>query len=136
MLLDPQAKYVTPEMPSGTFDAQLVKNGRLQAPISFDHTGEHNAGDYAEFSLGNETATAEVDSGDTTQISFSDFTDPSAIALPGDMLHLTTGANSTLDVGYGPGRFPVVSVSDVHIHVAHLLTAGTAAWKLIRRQPC
>lgn len=57
---------------------------------------------------------------------------------PGDVLVLTSGTNSTHDVGYGPGIFPIVQVTstapngDVRLSV-NLPNTGSAAWKIVRR---
>jgi hypothetical protein len=39
------------------------------------------------------------------------------------MLQLTSGLNSAVDVGYGPGLFPIVSVSSSGVTLSETLTS-------------
>ena len=53
--------------------------------------------------------------------------------LPGDLLILTNGANSTVDVGFGPGIYPIVEVTAADVRLSVNLTSNDdSAWKIRR----
>lgn len=56
--------------------------------------------------------------------------------VPGDYLQLLTGSDSTRDVGYGAGIFPIQSGSGSVAHlIVNLLTTGTFKYGIIRKVP-
>jgi hypothetical protein len=54
---------------------------------------------------------------------------------PGDFLALTSGGNSMVDIGYGPGVYPIVTagVSEVTLSVT-LTSSDASAWNILRRR--
>lgn len=56
--------------------------------------------------------------------------------LPGDYLHLLEGADSTRDVGHGPGIFPVIQrISDTVSLLDQMTVSGTFRYGIIRKVP-
>jgi len=53
----------------------------------------------------------------------------------GDLLILTYGENSLVDVGYGPGVYPIAYVSGNTATLTVSLTSGEdSSWKIVRRR--
>jgi hypothetical protein len=125
--------WVTPIIPAGTHDAVLVRKGRGETPITWDQS-RFDPLDSVELSLTDPGGSASCTNG-SSEVTLSSFNPrDQLLARPGDLLVLTSGTNSTVDVGYGPGVYPVVEVSSTILGLSVALgTTETVGWKLIRR---
>ncbi len=114
-----------------------LRPGRPSVPISVDFL-DRMPSDYLALEL-----VSSITTGDSAQT-----TSGSPIAtltvetlsglgvVPGDYLHLLTGGDSTRDVGYGMGVFPIQSGSGSAAHlIVNLLTTGTFRYSIIRKVP-
>lgn len=145
-VLDPFVMYVTPPFPATTLSASIAYKNRPSGAIGWDHIEKYDPIDEVEVSLVESqalaacTATSKI-----VPLQAERTTAPAGAAatynplaggvLPGDLLVLTSGGNSTVDVGFGAGVYPIVKVTatDVELSVA-LSNTGNASWKILRRR--
>ena len=127
--------YTTPPLPSGIHSGvRLVKKNRPATTIAFDHVEKYDPTDVLEMALVETANDANCTNG-SDQVSFSTYDPTELLARPGDFLVLTSGGNSTVDVGHGPGVYPIRKVTLAGVFLTGALTAsGPAAWKILRRR--
>jgi hypothetical protein len=112
---------------------KVCKRGHTSStPIGFNHL-DLGPGEQLDIALKKSSANTTAGSRNVT---FSEVANPATNGMrPGDILALLAGADSTVDVGYGAGLYPIVEVTTTLVRVAANLTAtGTFAWKVIRRR--
>lgn len=149
-LLDPINLYVTPPVPAGNTTFQLFKRKGRGTSVALDNL-DLDFFDPADVSL-SETDTAAATPGGVGLKTISlqmhrttNNANPSRAieafnpvthgVLPGDLLVLTSGANSTVDVGYGPGVYPIAQVANPNLTLTQPLTSGaTSSWSIVRRR--
>lgn len=145
-VLDPFVMYVTPPFPATTLAASILYKNKATGAVGWDHIEKYDPIEEAEVSLVETqalaacTATSKI-----VPLQAQRTTAPAGGAaaynpltggvLPGDVLILTSGGNSTVDVGFGAGVYPIVKVTgtDVELSVA-LSNTGNASWKILRRR--
>ena len=138
--LDPRNNGFVPVLPAGTYSVLLCKKFNPSTPIGFDHIERFDPFDVADVALYSNVATSAVCLADNNDVTLEDETsamiDPITQGiLPGDLLVLLNGGNSTVDVGYGPGIYPIVQVFADHVQVQLLMSSSDpSAWKVIRRR--
>lgn len=128
-VLDPVRRVFSPVLPSGTYSVKVCKRGQPGTSIAFDHL-DLGPPDRLEAALvGTSASTSSSDA-----VSFAEIPNPTTGGVrPSDMLALLAGADSAVDVGYGPGRYPIVRVTNADVRLAAPLTStGTVGWKIIR----
>lgn len=145
-VLDPYVMYVTPTLPAGTYNATLAPKKRPGTVVGWDHIEKFDPTDEVEVSLveseklATTTATSKL-----VSFQFQRTTAPTSGpttmnprtsgVLPGDFLVLTSGADATVDVGFGPGLYPIVLVSTTNVTLSVALTANdVCSWKILRRR--
>ena len=146
-VLDPVNLVFTPVLAVGTYSVKVCKRVSHAAPISWDHISRFAPQDVADVALWETqaiatcTAASPIVALQEERVSASP--DPAfppqpasiSLAKPGDMLVLTTGANSLVDVGYGPGVYPIKAVASPNVTLTTNLTSGvSSAWKIRRRR--
>lgn len=133
-VLDPFRNYFVPVLPAGPYTVKVCKKGHTETPIGFDHLEKFDPGEQVDVSLVDTTGAGTTVGLPT--VTFTALANPAAMGvLPGDILALLSGADSAIDVGYGPGLYPIVEVSATNVKLAGNLTAsGSFAWKIIRRR--
>lgn len=133
-VLDPRAMYVTPALPVGTYDVTVAKRNRPVGPIGWDHIEKFDPINSLDMTLLNAPTTAAFSA--SSQIVTLTPVDPLSLgALPGDLFVISSGINSTVDVGQGPGVYPIVEVTSTTVKLSVQLGAtGTSSWKIIRRR--
>lgn len=133
-VLDPKNLYVTPPMPAGTHQVRIIRPGHAGVEnISWDHIEIFDPRDEIDAtiisSVASITCTAASDI-----VSFTGHNPRTMGFRPGDLLTVSSGGNSTVDVGYGLGVYPIVGVTTSTVKLSVPLTAsGTASWKVTRR---
>lgn len=152
-ILDPalnhatNAVYVTPPMPAGVYELGVVAfKGKAATDIGWDHIEKYDPTDAVEVSLVEDQALAACIATTFTvslqmQRTTTPTSGPSAFnpqadgVRPGDLLALTSGVNGSVDVGYGPGVYPIVAVSSSNVRLSRALgTTESDSWKIIRRR--
>lgn len=145
-VLDPISMYVTPVVPAGTYNATIAFKNRSSTIIGWDHIEKYDPVDVLEAALvESEPLATCTSSSNVVSLQVERTTAPTSAAvsfdpqagkvLPGDLLALTSGGNSTVDVGFGPGLYPIVQVTPTDVRLSVALTAsGTASWKIVRRR--
>ena len=146
-VLDPVNLVFTPVLAVGTYSVKVCKRVGVPASLGWDHTAKFAPQDMADISLWETQSLATVPGfpGTPNVVALQEertspiATPPVAanvsLAKPGDFLVLTTGANAGVDVGYGPGVYPIKSVASPNVTVTTNLTSGAAsAWKILRRR--
>lgn len=142
VVLDPASQYVTPPLPAGTITVKLIKKGH-NGPISRDHR-EYDPSDPIAIGLKETNSSAALCTSGSRDVTLRSKLGASPYVvlnpasqgiLPGDLLQLLNGPNSTVDVGYGPGIYPIVEVTSLVVKLAAALTDNTdSAWVVIRRR--
>lgn len=129
-VLDPKQKVFQPVLPAGTYSVKVCKKGQSLTTVAFDHLSR-GPQDRATLALEGAAATTTAS---TDTVSLAEIANPATGGiLPADMLAILSGADSTVDVGYGPGLYPIVEVSssDVRLGV-DLSSSGSVGWQIIR----
>lgn len=138
-VLDPFKVYVTPPLPAST-TVRLEKRGMGGSAITYDQLRNDPQDEVKSMLRETDTGAAQCLGTDVTLRSWNGAAytvlDTTLFVIPGDYLHLLNGGNSTVDIGCGPGVYPVVSVQAAGaVRLARTLTANdTSAWELIRRR--
>ncbi len=147
-VLDPATMYVTP-VPSTTGDIEEISiafKNRSSSTVGWDHISYNDPIDGAEISVLEDQALATCTSSSnevslevertTSPTSGPDAFDPQAAGImPGDLLNITSGANSLVDVGHGPGVYVIVEITPTSVILSVDLTATeSTSWKIIRRR--
>lgn len=134
-ILDPERLYVTPAPPLGSYSVKLVKNGFSGSTPVFDVL-RNSPLDVPTVALRRNTSKAPdaYTTNGSPVVSFGTLPNPAhSGVLPGDMLVLLDGGNASVDVGYGPGVFPIAQVSSSNVRLTLPLTStGAAHWKVRR----
>lgn len=138
---------IVPVLPAGAYNVLLCPKGRPGTPVGFDHIEKFDPFDVVDMSLNSieNSDGAACTSGSnvvvlSTGASMSETVfDPDTHGVkPGDRLILTNGGNSTVDVGYGPGIYPITQINPgasprVGLGV-NLTSNNPSAWKILRRR--
>jgi hypothetical protein len=132
--IDPRAFVFTPVLPAGSYTAYLCKKNHSSSPVGYDHKAQFDPYDTVALTLipGSATATAV---GGSPSVSITASTLASA-PLPGDLFIFMSGSNASVDVGYGPGAFPIISGSTTTTVVLsqNAPNSQTGAFKILRRR--
>jgi hypothetical protein len=138
--LDPMNLGFVPVLAAGTYNVLLCKKKHPSSPIGWDHINTFDPFDLVDVSLYSNVTTSAICLVDNNDVTLEDETstmiDPITQGmLPGDLLVLLNGGNSTVDVGYGPGIYPIMQVFSDHVQLQVLLTSSDpSAWKVLRRR--
>jgi hypothetical protein len=138
-VLDPKRLAFTPVLPADVYIVSICKRGHYSSPVSVDHIATLGPGELVDMTLSGPTQVS-YNVGRTQAIlpvnpTLTPPSSPAKDVLPGDFLILNQGGNSTVDVGYGPGVYPVVAVSSTALTLAAALTSGdVSTWKILRRR--
>jgi hypothetical protein len=132
-VLDPFRMYFVPVLPAGSYSVKVCKKGHAATPIGLDYLGLFGPREVLDMALVGSGAGTAALSPDVTLV---DAPNPALLnILPGDFLALLSGADSLVDVGYGPGLYPIVEVTATLVRLAEDLTVtGSFNWKIIRRR--
>lgn len=145
-VLDPASMYCTPILPAGTYDVIPAYKNKSSSIICWDHIEKFDPLDEVEVSLveGQALATCtaaskivplQVERTTAPAVAAAAYNPRTGGVLPGDLLLITSGANSTVDVGFGAGVYPIVLVTTTDVQLSvNLTNTGTASWKILRRR--
>jgi hypothetical protein len=135
MVLDPINRWCTPPLPAGgPYDVRIIKPGRPSGAIGWDHVEKYDPTDVMDMSLVETAADANCTAA-SNAVTFSLYDPTDLNVRPKDLLVLTDGTNSAVDVGYGPGVYPIAGVSPSGVTLTvPLQNSGPAAWKITRRR--
>lgn len=146
-VLDPKNLVFTPVLAVGSYTVKICKRVSAAGPISWDHAALFAPQDVVDIALWEAESIASCSAGSPTvvineeRVSVSpDAPFPSqpadlSLVKPGDLLILLSGTNALVDVGYGPGAYPIKAVASPNLTVTtNLSSGGTAAWKIVRRR--
>lgn len=136
---------VTPALAAGTYDCRFLFKKHPDGAVGWDHIEKFDPIDEADISLVEDQSLAACVSTDIVTLQMQRTTaptsgpsafDPQADGVrPGDFLALTSGSNSTVDVGYGLGVYPIIAVTSAHVQLSVALTnTENDSWKIIRRR--
>lgn len=144
--------YVTPALPAGTYvSVGIFFKGRVgdvggDRDVGWDHIEKFDPIDELTMGLVESVALASCTATmDTVTFQVQRTIAPAAgpfaydpqagKVLPGDLLVLTSGANSAVDVGHGPGVYPIVEVSSTNVRLSHALgSTESDSWQIVRRR--
>ena len=158
LVLDPLNLWVTPAPAVGTYQAKLLKAGVGGASLASLGVATRLISDQAFVTISNEVTTATTDpldpvtglprlpdsppapapdcviAGDLVSWA-TDFLPAAAGVRPGDFFRPLSaiGTNKTRDLGYGPGLYPIVEVSDTTVKLSVALANGQSQWAVMRR---
>jgi hypothetical protein len=149
-VLDPLNLWVTPAPPAGTYQAKLLKAGVGGASLASLDVATRLISDRVSVSIQNIATMPRVDEAPPAPV--ADVTisgnivtwpvpeggglNPAAAgARPGDFFRPLSeiGTNKTRDLGYGPGLYPIVEVSDTTVKLSVALANGQSQWAVMRR---
>lgn len=131
--LDPQNKKFTPVPAAGSYMARICKKGHPKTVVGFDHISKFDRIEQVDVALVRTTSDASISG--TGDVTIASITNPATAGLrPGDLFQATSGANSTVDVGYGAGVYPIIRVDTSKVYLGRSMTAETVSWKVIRRR--
>lgn len=146
-VLDPVNLVFTPVLAAGSYTVKICKRVSAEGPISWDHVALFAPQDVADIALWETQSIASCTGGSPVVVMneqrVSSSPDPAfpsqpaslSLVKPGDLLVLLSGANALVDVGYGPGVYPIKAVASPNLTVTtNLSSGGTAAWKVVRRR--
>lgn len=146
LVLDPQNNYIVPAMIGATETVRLAKKNRTASGFNWGIISQFDPIDVADAAIAERSnrATCTAASKIVTlqmQRTTAPTSGPSAVnpitlhVLPGDILKLAGAGNGAVDLGYGAGLYPIVSVTASDVRLAVNLTASeTVAWSIIRRR--
>lgn len=133
LILDPFEVKFTPMFPAGTYTVRLCKRGHAAKSIGWNHIDKFDRMDPVEVGLVESTANASISAGGV--VTFATIANPATAGFrPGDIFQATSGANSSVDVGYGAGLYPITRVDSTSIYLDRSMTVSTASWKIVRRR--
>lgn len=140
-ILDVKNLYVTPPLPAGTVEVELCKKGQRSGPLCLDHL-DFDPLDPITVGLKETTTDAAVCTSGSRDVTLRSWEgagphvvlDPSVVGVkPGDLLVLYNGGNSLVDIGYGPGIYPIVEVTALVVKTSLALTSNDdSSWAVIR----
>jgi hypothetical protein len=147
-VLDPVNLVIIPVLSAGDYTVLLCRKNGMGGPISWDHVAKFAPQDSADIALFEPQSIASCTGGSavvnlvqerTTSSALGTTSPPASVdtslAKPGDFVILLSGANSTVDVGYGLGVYPVKEVTPTNVKVTTMMAnSGTSSWKLLRRR--
>ena len=149
-VLDPVNLVFTPVLAVGTYTVKICKRTADLAPISWDHSAKFAPQDVLDVSIWESQSLATVPGFPGTpdvvalqEERLSASPDPAfppqaagvSLSKPGDLLLLLSGANAAVDVGYGPGVYPIKEVASPNVTLTVALTSSApSAWKILRRR--
>lgn len=150
LVLDPLNLWVTPAPAVGVYQAKLLKAGVGGASLASLGVATRLISDQASISVQNVSTVPRVDLGPPTPMADCTIAGdmvtwpvpevggivPSAMGIrPGDLFRplSAVGTNKTRDLGYGPGLYPIVEVSDTTVKLSVALANGQSQWALMRR---
>lgn len=131
---------------NGTYTVKVCKRGRPSTGVGFDHLEAFTPWDVVTAALSESQHLAVcANTAVVVTLSMQRTTAPSGgvIAvdpvamniLPGDLLQLTSGVHSTIDIGLGAGVFPIVDVTNLGVTLSRALVATeNCSWKILRRR--
>ena len=135
--IDPLNNVFVPVLPAGTYTAGVCRAESGISSVTPTSLEEWDPQDVATINLSNVASGTATPSGTTVALT-TGYTGNSPADLdvrPGDLLRLTSGGNSTVDVGYGPGVFPIIAVTSSHVVLAQALpSSDTSPWTVTRRR--
>jgi hypothetical protein len=99
------AAYCVPSVPLGTYTVKLCKTFHDSAPVGFSWLANFNIHDTAKLTI---TSALLAETEGSGYVILDEDT-LGAIRI-GDVLRITSGTNALLDIGYGPGYFPIVGM--------------------------
>lgn len=134
-VLAPKSLYVTPTLPAGSYIVTIARKNRPNMAIGWDHIEKFGPIDEVEAVLISQDF-AEYATFVSGSAVVAMAVDPLGIGtLPGDLFVVMSGVNSIVDVGYGPGVYPIVEVSTLSLTLATpMSTNDIGSWKIIRRR--
>lgn len=150
LVLDPLNLWVTPPPAAGSYQAKLLKPGVGTVPLAEIDITSKLISDQISVSIQNVSTVPRVDEGPPSPgadctIAGDTVTWPApagggispagAGVRPGDFFRplSTIGTNKTRDLGYGPGLYPIVEVSDTTVKLSVALANGQSQWAVMRR---
>lgn len=144
LALDPKNLYFVPVLPAGSYTVKLCIRGKPSGPVGMSHLSVFDPTDVLDVVLVETDPAAATCVALSNQVSLQQWAsgpgyepfDPVLRGVkPGDILVLTDGGNSTVDVGYGPGVYPIIEVDPTWVAVAvGLTTSDPSGWKILRRR--
>ena len=144
--MDPIQGYYRPAIPVADYaNVRIHKKGHPGTPVGFDHVIAFGPGETLDVTLSETHAGAASYTNGSDQVTLQTAIglgalgayDPAAGGvLPGDILLLP---NSTVDVGWGLGVYPIAKVTAAGVFTALPFSFGapltrTDSWKIIRRR--
>jgi hypothetical protein len=149
-VLDPLNLWISPAPAAGTYQAKLLKFGVGGLPLSSVNVTSRLISDQASLTIQNTSSIPRVDggppepmanctiAGDTVSwpVPEGGGINPAEAGIrPGDFFRPLSevGTNKTRDLGYGPGLYPIVEVSDTTVKLSVALANGQSQWALMRR---
>lgn len=144
-ILDPINGAVTPYIPTAVVESGvIVKKGNQAPAIGWDHLLFLDPDDRASIAIGESTAGAAICTAASSTVVLQEAVGAGPLTtlnpvtygiIPGDLLVLTSGGNSSVDIGYGNGIYPIISsqAGDVTLSVS-LTSNDDSPWKVIRRR--
>lgn len=144
--MDPIQDYYRPIIPVADYTGvRIHKKGHAGTPVGFDHVLAFGPGETVEVTISETNAAAASYANGSDQVTLQialgagalGAYDPAAGGvLPGDILLLP---NSTVDVGWGLGIYPIAKVTPAGVFTALAFAFGapltrTDSWKIIRRR--
>lgn len=144
LALDPKNLAFAPVLPAGSYTVKLCKRSRPVSAAGWDHIPTFDPTDIVEASLvEGDISAATCTAGIPTVVlqqwaagpGYAAFDPTTHGVKPGDLLVLTNGANSSVDVGYGLGVYPIVAISPANVTLGVNLTSNDpSGWKILRRR--
>lgn len=153
VVLDPVNLVLAPVLAAGSYTVKICKKKSDAAPISWDYVSKFAPQDSADISqwetqsVATCTASSPIVALQEERVSSAPYPgpipnpafppQPASISLskPGDLLILLSGGNASVDVGYGPGVYPIKEVASPNVTITTNLTSNDpSAWKILRRR--
>lgn len=144
-VLDNATLYAVPALPAGVYTVSIAFKNRASTIVGWDHIEKYDPIDAAEIELVEDQLLANCLASDVVALQMQRTTAPAgapvvfdpqaAGVMPGDLLVITSGANSLVDNGQGPGVYPIVAVTALNVQISvPFLNVEMTSWKIIRRR--
>ncbi len=134
--IDPKALVFTPVLATGSYTARICKKHHPSTSVGYNHRDFFDPYDSADISLVNGSATATSTAGSNSVSISSGGLNLVNPPLPGDLFIFTSGSNAGVDIGYGPGAYPVLGGSTVLLVFLskNVTYSETDTFKILRRR--
>lgn len=143
-VIDPKNLVFSRVLAAGTYSVKACKRNSGDAQVGLDQLGRMDPVDVVGAALLETHTTAATVTSTTPPVVAINEWDGAVLTLldpvlcgirPADLFTFLNGANSLVDVGYGPGVYPIKSITTTDVTLSvNLTSSASSGWSITRRR--